>query len=217
MKLGSVIAGAGVGFLAGGPVGALAGGVAAYGTDQQNVANAKEAKKNREFASDQAKRQMDFQERMSSSAHQRQIADMKKAGLNPILSAKTGGASSPGGASGSPSQARFENVLGKLEVAQIQSLIQNTEANTAKTLAEKDLVTNQLPRSETYNKLWDVFNNLFDMGSATAQEVKQKFNEFKKYVESQSKFDGKGFKTPIIINDINDYTKKFKQHRQSQQ
>ncbi len=51
------------------------------------------------FGRSQAKKQMRFQERMSSTAHQREAEDLEAAGLNRILSVTGGpGASAPGGA-----------------------------------------------------------------------------------------------------------------------
>lgn len=50
------------------------------------------------FNAESAQKQMDFQERMSSTSHQREVADLISAGLNPVLSANNG-ASTPQGSS----------------------------------------------------------------------------------------------------------------------
>ncbi len=71
----------------------------------------------------QAEKQMSFQERLSNTAHQREVKDLIAAGLNPMLSAKLGGASSPAGA-----MAPVQNVLGQATASAAQNYQLETQA-----------------------------------------------------------------------------------------
>ncbi|QXP08055.1 MAG: DNA pilot protein [Arizlama microvirus] len=67
----------------------------AWDTNKKNVAMTRETNALNEKI---AQRQMDFQKEMSNTSYQRGMADMKAAGLNPMLAYAQGGASSPSGA-----------------------------------------------------------------------------------------------------------------------
>lgn len=67
------------------------------GAIQQGIYNHIEQNAAMSYNSAEALANRNFQERMSSTAYQRAVEDMRKAGLNPILAFANGGASTPGG------------------------------------------------------------------------------------------------------------------------
>lgn len=173
----------------GGIIPAAAGGlVDMYGAKEQNKANSAQALRSMEFSGVEAQKQRDFQERMSNSAHQRQITDLKKAGLNPILSA-TSGASSPGGAMGSGAQAPMVNeeeaairgVSSAMAIKQQSAQIAKIKADTRLTDAQREAIKPVEGVGAAAGTLWEY---LQQKGASTAKAIQYYTNE---WYEQQSK------------------------------